>query len=174
MRRNVAIETRVPETDERNPAKQVSLVAQFSSIRQKLNVGSRETLQAMDKLAAPWIDEALSKHPNLKTLEDEYGCEKAYISQVRNGHVAAPMRFVLPLLNHPNCIDALTNAMRTDAGLPVAPRAASKVTREQLCELALMIFVESPGLLRTLIREAADRYGANEGEVAATIAGAAK
>ena len=175
MPRNIAIDSMLPESDERNPAKQVSepvsLVARFAAIQQKRNENARETERrtAMDKLAAEWLNTALDEHPNLKELEDDYGCEKAFISQVRNGHVAAPLRFILPLLNHPACIDKFTNAIRSDAGLPLAPRRAPKVSREQLLEMALAIFVESPGLLRTLINEAATRYGADAEDVAVAL-----
>lgn len=175
MRTRLATSPSLPEPTDRNLTKlvsePVSLVARFASIQQKRNENARETERraAMDKLAAEWLDEALSEHPNLKQLEEDYGCEKAFISQARNGHVAMPLRFILPLIEHPDVIDKFTNAIRADAGLPLAPRRAARVSREQLLEMALAIFIESPGLLRTLINEAGARYGANAEDVAVAL-----
>lgn len=170
MKSRLATTPTLPESDERNQTKLLSLVSQFASIRQKQKESGNETeRKELHRIAALWLDAALDKHPNLKTLETDWGCEKAYISQARNGHVSAPLSFILPLLQHPDCIDALTNAIRSDAGLPLAPRRAPRVSREQLLEMALAIFVESPGLLRTLINEAGTRYGANAEDVAVAL-----
>lgn len=164
MMRKIAHVSTLPETEERNPAKQVSLVARFASIRQKLNDGSRETEKnALDKLAAPWLDSALSRHPNLKAVEEQYGCEKAFISQVRNGHVAAPLRFLVPLLDCPDVIHEFASQLLVSAGLPTPPRE-HKLTRTDVLEIALAMLAEGP-LLKSLIRECADKFGAQPEDV---------
>lgn len=169
MRRVLATNTTMPESGELNQTKQVSspslsLVGRFASIRQKLEEGSQDTDKGdLDKLAAPWLDAALSRHPNLKDLEADIGCTKAYVSQLRNGHVAAPLRVLVPLLAHPNCIHEFTNQMRVAAGLPIAP-ARQEIQREDVLEVALAMLLEGP-LRRSLLRECEERYGVTSAQV---------
>lgn len=159
-----SIASTLPESTQRNPAKLVSLVARFESIQQKRNESARETGKGeLHKLAAPWLDAALDRHPNLKDIEEDWGCEKAYVSQVRNGHVSAPVSFLLPLLKHPPVIHEFASQILVAAGLP-RPEERHELNREDVLEVALAMLAEGP-LLKSLIRECGEKYGASPAAV---------
>lgn len=163
------IETTLPRDGELNPAKQVSesslsLVSKFVSIRQQMMEGTRDLGTGdLDKLASPFLDAALDRHPNLKELEGELGCTKAYVSQLRNGHVAAPMRVLVPLLQHPPVVHEFASQILVAAGLP-RPEERHELNREDVLEVALAMLAEGP-LLKSLIRECGEKYGASPAAV---------
>ena len=175
MRRNVAIECSMPDDAQVNQGEVVtpgaaSLIARLVSIREKIDSSEGESRNGeLDALAAPWFDAAVQKHPKADSLATELGMKPAYLSAMRHGDKPTPIRTLLAFVNHPDSAHAFACSYLASMGLPLPPRRAPKVTREQLLEIALALFIESPGLLRTLIHEAQDRYGAGAEDVAAAL-----
>jgi hypothetical protein len=170
MRRNLAIETSVPESSEDKPGEVVNhvaptLIARLVSIREKIEEAKGEANSGdLDRLAAPWFDAAVSKHPKADSLAAEIGVSAPYLSAMRHGDKPTPIRTLLAFLENKECAYEFACQFLTAAGLPTPPREHATLTRADVLETALAMLVEGP-LLKSLIRECGEKFGAQPGDV---------
>lgn len=175
MSRNLAIETRLPETREGNQGEAVTvdtttLIARFVSIRGKIDEAKGEASTGdLDSLAAPWFDAAVSKHPKAEALAAEMGVTPPYLSAMRHGDKPVPLRALVALLAYKQCAYEFACQFLMAAGLPLPPRETAKLERADVCETALALLVDGP-LFKSLVRECSEKYGATADDVLRALA----
>lgn len=178
MRRNLAIETTLPETTSCTPSvlsqqTQHALIGKVIALRQKLDDEKRSVAADMHRLAAPVAAAVLDACGKDDSTAEFLKQSKQEISDKRNGLRGMSLWELVALLAaEPSAFIAFSRLFCEVHGFEL-PQPKSELTREELADIALVLMSSGP-LMQVLVNEARQRRNATAGEVAAALAGAGK
>lgn len=148
-------------------------IGRIEAIRQALTLADYEDVEAsdLDLVVAPWFASAVDCWGKRDAYAARINVQRGHFSEMCNGKRPVALRHLIPLHESAEAVRALVSPLCAHAGLE-PPQIRKRITREEVLELALEVFLSSPQLLKTLLREAQDRKGASAEEVTAALKGA--